>query len=59
MKVKQYEVRYGEIITECINNGRYCRKVLKNVVTFKKNELEKAKEFAKQHNSKVEIVWTI
>jgi hypothetical protein len=59
MKVKHYEVRYGETITECINNGRYCRKIPKNVVIFKKKELDQAKQFAEKHNSKVEIVWTI
>jgi hypothetical protein len=54
--VKQWEVRFGELEDWCINKY-ICTKRKKNVMKFKHNELDKAKEFAKQNNSKVEIVW--
>ena len=56
--VKRYEVRFGETITECLNNGRDCRKIKKHVLNFKKNEHEKAKRFAEKMGLKVEVVYT-
>jgi hypothetical protein len=54
--VKHWEVRFGELEDWCINKY-ICTKRKKNVMKFKKSELEKAKKFAQDNNSKVEIVW--
>lgn len=58
LQVKHYEVRFGELEDWCINKY-ICTKRKKNVIKFKKNDLEKAKDFAKQMDSKVEIVWGV
>lgn len=56
LKVKHFEVRFGEEENWCVNKY-ICMKRKKNMMKFKKGELEKAKEFAKQQNSEVEVVW--
>jgi len=54
MKVVSYSVRYGQLEKWCINKY-ICTKRPKFEKVFKSSQYKEAVEFAKKHNSKVEI----
>ena len=58
LKVKSYEVRYGDLEEFCINKY-ICAKRKKLVKVFKRNEYQKAKAFADKVNSEVELNFTL
>jgi pterin-4a-carbinolamine dehydratase len=58
LKVKSYEVRYGNLEDWCVNKY-ICVKRKKLVKVFKRNEYAKAKAFADKVNSEVELNFTL